>query len=128
MLCINLIAGLIPAGGAGFDPFVEGLVNFSICVRKGAYVVCRVRVGCVAFAARRRCDAVRVAVVRLGFGCAAADVHAVAVMQIWIELIGQPIAPVVGVRVRAAVGCITTCADRRAHAGRGFFWGVLLCE
>ena len=40
----------------------------------------------------------------------------------------MPIAPVVGVRVRAAVGCITTCADRRAHAGCGFFWGVLLCE
>ena len=88
MPCINLIAGLISAGGAGFDPFVEGLVIFYICVRKGAYVLCRVLVGCLAFTARRRCDAVRVAVVRLGFGCAAADVHAVAVMQIRIELIG----------------------------------------
>ena len=82
VLCGDETARPLPAGIAGFDLLVEAFIFFFIRVRKGAFVFCRVFVGCLAFAARRRCYAVRVAVVRLGFVFAAAGVQAVAVMHI----------------------------------------------
>ena len=91
--------------------------------RVWACVVIRVLVVCEAFTARRRCDAIRVAVVLFAFGLAAAGGLANAVMHKWCGFVGLPLAPVVVAHIPAEV-IPAILADRRANAGCCLFWVV----